>query len=78
MGSSPRSSRADAASPLSTIASLIHQDFAPPTTSAAGAGGERTLVFEMRAPGQASLRLVSKPSWRGAAQVFALDLIVKP
>jgi uncharacterized protein YjbI with pentapeptide repeats len=66
---------------LSAIASLIHQNFAPAATQAAGAGGERVLVFEARALGQASLRLVSKPSWRGdeaAAQDFSLDLIVKP
>lgn len=72
---------ADDSAALGAIASLIHQDFAPAATSAAGAGGERTLVFEARASGQASLRLLYKPSWRGdeaAAQVFAVDLIVKP
>jgi uncharacterized protein YjbI with pentapeptide repeats len=72
---------ADSSAALSGIASLIHQGFAPAATSAAGASGERTLVFEARAPGQASLRLLSKPSWRGdeaAAQDFALDLVVKP
>jgi uncharacterized protein YjbI with pentapeptide repeats len=72
---------ADSSAPLGAIASLIHQGFAPAATSAAGAGGERTLVFEARAPGQASLRLLSKPSWRGdesAAQDFVLDLVVKP
>lgn len=72
---------ADSSAALSAIASLVHQGFAPATTSAAGAGGERTLVFETRVPGQASLRLLSKPSWRGdeaTAQVFAVDLIVRP
>jgi inhibitor of cysteine peptidase len=72
---------ADSSAALGAIASLIHKGFAPAATSAAGAGGERTLVFEARAPGQASLRLLSKPSWRGdeaAEQVFTVDLIVKP
>jgi uncharacterized protein YjbI with pentapeptide repeats len=72
---------ADSSAPLSAIASLIHQDFALAATQAAGAGGERALVFEARATGQAPLRLVSKPSWRGdeaATQDFTLDLIVKP
>jgi inhibitor of cysteine peptidase len=72
---------ADSSAPLGAIASLIHQNFSPAATSAAGAGGERTLVFEAKAPGEASLRLLSKPSWRGdeaAAQDFTIDLVVKP
>jgi inhibitor of cysteine peptidase len=72
---------ADSSARLGAIASLIHQNFAPAATEAAGAGGERTLVFEARAPGQALIRLLSKQSWRGdeaATEVFAFDLVVKP
>jgi predicted secreted protein len=72
---------ADSGAALGAIASLVHQSFADAATSAAGAAGERTLVFEAKTPGRASLRLVNKPSWRGddaAAEDFALELVVKP
>jgi predicted secreted protein len=63
----------------SMAASLVSSNFAPSTSTAAGAGGERTLTFAARDPGRSRMRLVYKQPWLNdsdAAETFEIELVV--
>jgi predicted secreted protein len=66
---------------LGMVASLVHKNFTPPAPAAAGAGGERELVFTIRDAGSTQLRLLYKQPWGGdeaAADTYTIELTAKP
>jgi predicted secreted protein len=66
---------------VSALLSLVRKDFVAPTGGAAGASGERELVFAAQAAGGARLRLVLKRPWLADTEAdrrFEIGVTVVP